>query len=286
MRVTARDDCAILARPFAPEWSAAAGVNFMRIAIAIAGLLLASAAQASVLDQVRRDGELRVCMWPDYYGISHRNIRTGVVQGLDVDMSRALAAELGVRLEPVETTFDRVLDDIEAGRCQVAMMGMGVTPQRAARVDFTRPYLRSDLFAVATLANSSVRRWEDIDKPGHVVAVLKGTVMEAAMRETLRHAELRVVTRPQDRERDVQAGRADVFMTDYPYSRAIIVNTDWARVIDPSQPVKPTDYAYAVRKGEVQWLDRVDAFLTRAKRDGTLESFARQHGLLPILVRD
>lgn len=257
----------------------------MRITIAIAGLLFASVAQASVLDQVRRDGTLRVCMWSDYPGISHRNIRTGVVQGLDVDMSRALAAELGVRVEPVETTFDRALDDLESGRCFVAMMGLGITAQRAARADFTRPYLRSDLFAVTTLANA-VRRWEDIDKPGRVVSVLKGTTMESAMRETLRQAELRVVARSEDRERDVQAGRADVFITDYPYSRAIIVNTDWARVIDPPQPVRPIEYAYAVRKGDVQWLDRVDAFLARAKRDGTLESFARQHGLLPILVRD
>lgn len=258
----------------------------MRIKTAIAGLLLATAANASVLDQVRRDGTLRVCMWPDYYGISYRNVRTGVVQGLDIDMSRALAAELGVRLEQVETSFDRVLDELEAGRCHVAMMGLGVTPQRSARVDFTRPYLRSDLFAVATLSNHAIRRWEDIDKPGNVVSVLRGTVMEGAMRDLLRAAELRVVTRPQDRERDVQAGRADVFMTDYPYSRAIIVNTDWARVIDAPQPLRPTDYAYAVRKGDIQWLDRVDAFLARAKRDGTLEAFARQHGLLPILVRD
>ena len=157
---------------------------------------------------------------------------------------------------------------------------------RAARADFTRPYLRSDVFAVTTVANSSVRRWEDIDRPGHVVTVLRGSVIEAAMRDTLRQAELRVVLRARDRERDVQAGRADVFLTDYSDSRAIIANTDWARVIDPPQPVRPMDFAYAVRKGEAQWLARVDAFLARAKRDGSLESLARRHGLLPILVRD
>lgn len=258
----------------------------MRLAIAIAGLLLVSAAEASVLDHVRREGALRVCLWPDNFGISHRDARTGVLQGLDVDMSGALAAELGVRVELVESTLDRAMDDLDAGRCHVVMMGLVVTPQRAARADFTRPYLRSDVFAVTTVANSSVRRWEDIDRPGHVVTVLRGSVIEAAMRDTLRQAELRVVLRARDRERDVQAGRADVFLTDYSDSRAIIANTDWARVIDPPQPVRPMDFAYAVRKGEAQWLARVDAFLARAKRDGSLESLARRHGLLPILVRD
>lgn len=258
----------------------------MRLSIAIVGLLLVGAAEASVLDQVRRDGALRVCLWPDNFGIGQRNARTGVLEGLDVDMSGALAAELGMRVELVESTPDKAIDDLEAGRCHVVMMGLVVTPQRAARAEFTRPYLRSDLFAVTTVANSAVRRWEDIDRPGHVVTVLRGSVMEAAMRDTLRRAEIRVVSRARDRERDVQAGRADVFLTDFSESRAIIANTDWARVIDPPHPVRPMEFAYAVRKGEAQWLARVDAFLARAKRDGSLESLARRHGLLPILVRD
>lgn len=249
-------------------------------------LCLAGAAHASTLDGVRREGVLRVCIWPDYFGISHRNPRNGQLQGLDIEMSQALATELGARLQYVETNFASVFDDLVAGRCDIAMMGVGVTPERQARVDFSRPYLRSDIYAVATVANAAVRRWEDIDQPGRVVSVHKGTVMERAMREMLRHAELRVVTRPLDRERDVESGRADVFMTDFPYSRAILVNSDWARVIEPPSPVRLTDYAYAVRRNDPPWLERVDAFLARAKRDGTLEDAARQHGLLPIVVKD
>lgn len=249
-------------------------------------LCLCGTARAGTLEEVRRDGLLRVCIWPDYFAISHRNPRTGALQGLDINMSRALAAELGVRLQYLETTFASVFDELAGGRCHVAMMGVGITPERQARVDFSRPYLRSDIYAVTTVANAAIRRWEDIDKPGRVVSVQKGTVMERAMRETLRHAQLRVVERPLDRERDVESGRADVFMTDFPYSRAILVNSDWARVIEPADPVRLTDYAYAVRKNDSAWLERVDAFLARAKRDGTLEQAARQHGLLPITVKD
>ena len=50
----------------------------MRLAIAIAGLLLVSAAEASVLDHVRRDGALRVCLWPDNFGISYRDARESI----------------------------------------------------------------------------------------------------------------------------------------------------------------------------------------------------------------
>lgn len=43
--------------------------------------------------------------------------------------------------------------------------------------------------------------------------------MEPVMKASLKQAELMSVKLPNTREREVQSGRADVFMTDYPYSR-------------------------------------------------------------------
>jgi cyclohexadienyl dehydratase len=247
---------------------------------------LVTAAGAGTLDDVRASGILKVCMWPQYFGISYQNPRTGTLQGLDIDLSQALASDLGVRLEHVPTDFTRVIDDLEARRCQVAMMGVGVTPARAARVDFSAPYLRSDLYAVATRANTAIQRWEDIDQPGRVVVVQRGTIMEPAMQRTLKQATLRVVDRPSEREREVESGRADVFITDYPYSTRMLKNTDWARVIPPSGTVQLTDYAYAVPKGDAAWLARINRFVADIKRDGRLARAATPHDLTPILVKD
>jgi cyclohexadienyl dehydratase len=243
-------------------------------------------AHAATLDDVRAARELRVCIWPDYYGISFRNPRTGSLQGVDIALSRALAQDLGVELAYVETDFSRVLDDLDARRCQVAMMAVGVTPARAARVDFTAPYLRSDVYAIATRANTAIKSWEDIDQPGRVVVVQKGTFMEPLMQRILRHATLKVAERAGERERDVESGRADVFITDYPYSTRMLKNTDWARVIAPTRPIQPTDYAYAVRKGDGAWLARINRFVQEIKVDGRLAEAARPNDLLPIVVRD
>lgn len=263
-------------------------MTLLRHLFVVLGLLLGlpGMAEARMLEEVRRVGVLKVCIGPDNFGISYRNARTGALQGLDIEMSRALGSELGVRVDYVETTLAAVTDDVESGRCNVAMMGLRVTPERLARLALSRPYLRGDLSAATTVANASVRSWEDLDKPGHVVSVLKGTFVEMAMRETLRHAELRAVPRARDRERDVETGRADAFVADFPEVRAVVVNSDWARVVEPDQPVRPVDYAYAVPKGNDLWLARVDAFLARSKRDGTLERAAKANGLAAIVVRD
>ena len=148
------------------------------------------------LEAIRARGEIRVCIWPDYFAISFRNPRNSELEGIDIDLARALAARLSVRLTFVETNFAVFMDRVEAGDCDIAMMGVGITPARAQRVAFSRPYLASPVYAVTTRNNPRIRNWADIDTPGTVVAVAAGTIMEPLMSRTLRRAELMVVAPP------------------------------------------------------------------------------------------
>jgi cyclohexadienyl dehydratase len=252
----------------------------------VAAALTAVPARADLARTLGPGATLNVCIWPDYFGITYRNPHTGRLQGLDIDLAQELARELGTALAHVETDFGAVLDDLEARRCHVAMMGMGDTAARRQRVDFSRPYLRSDVYAITTRSNRAIGSWDDIDRPGRVIVVQRGTVMEPLMRDLLRQAELRVATRPGEREAEVESGRADAFIADYPYSRRMLGQADWARVVAPPYPVQLTDYAYGVPKGEARWLARIDAFVAAIKRDGRLAAAAARHGLTPIAVLD
>lgn len=246
----------------------------------------ASSAKVSALDEIAELGVLKVCMWPDYFGISYRNPKTGWFQGVDIDLSQALAKDLNAKVEYVETDFSRVVSDVESGKCHIAMMGVGITPARVARVSFSDPYLKSDVYAVTTKVNRSIQRWTDLDQPGRVIAVQKGTFMEPLMLSLIKHGSVIVTTKPSEREREVESGRADAFITDYPYSQRMLINTDWARVIGPDQPVQVTYYAYAIPKGDEKWLARVNQFVRDIKMDGRLETAAKPHNLLPMVVKD
>lgn len=242
------------------------------------------AASAGRLSEIRSRGEVRVCIWPQYFAISYRNPRDNRLEGIDIDMARALAARLGVGLRFVETTFAEFMDRIEAGDCDIAMMAVGILPQRALRVDFSEPYLASSVYGVTSKENPRIQRWADIDTPGTVVAVAAGTLMEPLMRDTLKRAELLVVRPPATREAEVQAGRADVFMSDFPYTRRMLLMHAWARIIDPPGRFGETMYAYALPKGEPAWRAEVNAFIAAARADRTLAAAAARHGLMPILL--
>ena len=253
-------------------------------------LLLVSVAMASVaraegrLERIAAAEALRVCVWPDYYGITFRNPKTLELSGIDIDLARELARELGVRAQFVDSSFARLIDDVTADRCDVAMFAIGITPQRAEKLRFTRPYLRSDIYAITTISNRRIKNWADIDRPGVVVAVARGTYHETVMRQKLAAASLQVLDTPHAREEEVESGRADVFMTDFPYGRRMLDTVDWARLVASPQPYHLTPYAYAVAPGDDGWFQRIDRFVADVRKDGRLLAAAKRHKLDPITV--
>lgn len=238
-----------------------------------------------VLERVKASGTVRVCIWPDYYGITFRDARNQQLSGIDIELSAQFAQDLQARLEYVDSSFVTLVDDVKSGRCDVAMFAVGMLPQRMEHLRFTRPYLRSDIYGVTTKANRVVRQWADIDKPGVLVGVQAGTFIEPVLGAVLKQARMVVVRPPATRERELEAGRIDVFMTDYPYSRRLLDNADWAELIAPPAPFHVLPYAYAVKPGDDEWFAAIDAFVQRIQRDGRLEGAAQRHRLSTLVVR-
>lgn len=244
----------------------------------------ANPAPPELLARVAAARQVKVCIWPDYYSITYRDPRTGQLSGIDIDMAQELAKDLGVAARFVDSSFATLVEDLLAERCDVAMFAVGITPGRAQKLRFTQPHLASDIYAVSAKANRRLKGWDDIDQPGTVVAVAAGTLHEPVMKDKLKAARLLVLDTPFAREQEVQAGRADVFMTDYPYSQRFLANADWARLVAPPARYHVTPYGYAVKPGDQAWLARLERFVADVKRDGRLRAAARRHRLEPIVA--
>lgn len=237
------------------------------------------------LKQIDATKTLRVCVWPDYYGISFRNPKTQQLSGIDIDNARELAKELHADVRFVDSSFAKLVEDVTTDKCDIAMFAVGITPQRQEKLRFTQPTMVSDIFAITTQTNRRVQQWSDLDKPGTVLVVAKGTLHESVMKTRLKAAELRVVDTPAAREQEVQSGRADAFMTDFPFSRRMLDYADWARLIAPTETYHLTPYAWAMQPGDDVFHARVEQVLAAMKRDGRLLAHARRYGLEPIVAK-
>lgn len=237
----------------------------------------------SRLYEVTKSHKLRVCQFPLYYSISYRNPRTGEIEGIDADLSKELAKELDAKLEIVETSFATFIADLQANKCEIGMFGVGATLKRAQAVEFSKPYLVTDAFAVVR-KDGPIKTWDDIDKKGVKVAVSLGSYIEPFMKDYLKNAELVSIAPPNTREAEMVAGRVDVDMTDYPTAIKVTDEFDWAVTVKPKERLAVTPYAYVVPAGDQIWLNFINLFVDTIKIDGRLMKYARKNKLDPIVA--
>jgi polar amino acid transport system substrate-binding protein len=85
--------------------------------------------------------------------------RGGALSGFEVDLAEALARSLGVRARMVQNDWPTLIPSLERGTFDVALNGIEVTPARAARISFTRPYY---IFAERLVARRDDGRAHDL----------------------------------------------------------------------------------------------------------------------------
>ncbi len=243
---------------------------------------------ADLLQTILENKTLKVCIWPEYYSISYVNPRTQKLTGIDVDLAKRLAQTLDVQPLFVSSSFATLIQDVTTHRCDIAMFAVGQTPAREKYLRFTSPHLMSDIYAIASKSNRRITTWDDIDQEGVVVAVAKGTYHVEVMQQSLQKAKLLIVDTLHAREQEVQAGRADVFMTDYPFGIQLLHETAWAKLIAPTVPFHKTYYGWALSKESDanSFFQKVEQFMQTIKRDGTLLETARHYQLDPIVVTE
>jgi len=256
---------------------------FFAVTTALFASAPAGAEVVSRLNEITKSKKLRVCQFPLYYSISFRNPKTGVIEGIDADLSKELARDLDAQLEIVESSFGTFIADLQANKCDIGMFALGASLKRAQAVEFSKPYLITNVYAVMR-KDGPIKSWDDIDKPGIKAAVTLGSYIEPFMKGYLKQAELISVAPPNTREGELVAGRVDVIMTDFPTAVKVTDEFDWAKSIEPPQKLAVTPYAYAVPQGDQVWLNFINLFIDTIKLDGRLKKYAEKNKLGPIVA--
>lgn len=71
---------------------------------------------------------------------AYRNETTGEIEGIDIDLARAAAKKLGLKLIIEEREFPELLPAVKSGKADFAAAAITITPSRARDVAFSKPY--------------------------------------------------------------------------------------------------------------------------------------------------
>lgn len=247
--------------------------------LACALLALCVPASAAVLKEVSQNGVLRVCAAPHLFRISYQLSQLERWEGIDADMAKALAADLKVKLQFVESSIGTLASDLDKNRCAVGMFGIPMTTALSQQVRFSKPTLFSQVHGVVHKWGRKVRAWDDVDHEGVVASLGRDAPHAEHLRGQIKLATLRTSRSDIDSEYDVESGRADVWLTDVFHALRMQSAHDWVLVLPPPPKSARTLYGFAIVQGDEEWGTRVDAFVRDIKRDGRLLKSAESHGL-------
>ena len=260
------------------------GTNRLRLVAASLALALAASACGSGSGSGSRLGEagldlldagtLRVCSDVPFAPFEFEDDQ-GRFTGYDIEIVRAIAADLELTLEVQPTPFDGILGAPEAGECDLVASALIVTDERAEQVDFTDPYYMADQSLLVAVADEGLTL---ADMAGRTIGVQAGTTGEVYAEESSPgEATIVALDGASELLAAIEAGEIDAIIQDAP------VNELWAAEYDTLMVAEVLEtgetYAFAVKAGNTGLLAAVNEGLAALEADGQLDTlFARFFG--------
>lgn len=238
----------------------------LALCIALPGL-----ASAGTLDEIMDRGTLRIGMEPGYMPFELTNKRGDIV-GFDVDMAKRMAKAMGVKLELVSTAWDGIIPALLTNKFDVIMSGMTLTQERNMKINFAQPYIviGQTILLKKDLAGS-VTSYKDLNDPKYTVASKLGTTGEQATKRMIPKAKYISYETEQEGVLELANGKIDAFIYDMPYNAAAFVQRGQGKMVYLDKPFTYEPLAWAVRKGDYDFINWLDNFLNQIKNDGTYD---------------
>jgi len=151
--------------------------SLLLLFILFIGLQINSNAQ-DIVNRILETGEIRIGMTGDQAPFS-MTANDGNLFGLDVDMAKGLADNIGVKAKLVKMNFKDLIPSLQSGEIDMIISGLTMTIDRNKKVAFIGPYLISgNTMLTKEERFKSAQSIEDIDKEGVKIVVMQGTTSE------------------------------------------------------------------------------------------------------------
>ncbi|MBB6227784.1 His/Glu/Gln/Arg/opine family amino acid ABC transporter permease subunit [Polymorphobacter multimanifer] len=254
----------------------------MRVLFILLLWLVAMPAAARPMAEIAASGELRVGVNPNFPPMSSYGA-DNTLGGFDVDVARALAGKLKVRLVLVPTEAAQRVPFLTAGRIDMSMGALTITPERAALIDFTMP-LHSEAMGVITTSRTNITRWQELDRADITIVNMRGNQSVELLKEKLPKPQRLLVDGNADTIRAIAQGRADALVENVDFFLGFTRNypeTQWKVLSDP---IYVAWCAIGVGKGNDSLRIALDTALAGLHRDGTILRLWSKHYNAPMTV--
>lgn len=227
-------------------------------------------ATGSVVETIKKRGAIKVGM-STFVPWAMRD-RNGELIGYEIDVARRLAEDMKVKVEFVSTAWDGIIPALLAGKFDVVIGGLSITPERNLTVNFTLPYANSGIHLVANRERAAgFKTLEDFNKPEVTLAVRRGATPATAAQRLIPKATLRQFDEDALALQEVLNGKAHAFITSTPTPAFEALKHPDTLFLPIAEPFVQGAEGFALRKGDPDALNFFNNWILLRQQDGWLK---------------
>jgi polar amino acid transport system substrate-binding protein len=197
----------------------------------------------------------------------------GNLAGSEIDIAQRLAKDIGAALEIKTLEWDQLIPALQRGDIDIIVAGLSITPERALQVYFSNPYSSSGVgIATNTKLTADFSSIENLNRPDIAIGAIGGTVSEDVARQVFPKASIKLFSEEQKAEDALVKGLLHAYVRGEPVPRFIALRHPKEVDVPISKPLVATREAFAVRKGDNDFVNFLNAWVVAREADSWLIS--------------
>jgi ABC-type amino acid transport substrate-binding protein len=233
------------------------------------------------LDKVKASGQLRACIDPEFPPEVYT--KNGEPAGLDVALTKALAASLSANVVWVTSSFDGLIAGLQADKCDISLSGMTPRGKRALSVTFAKPTLAA-VEGVVVKKTDTRTTFAALNKSSVKFCAQTGTGSEFDQKKYFPKAKVVKVPSSEACLLQLVSGKSDATITDSVTGGGWIKAQKSLKLIltDDGLPAAPT--SAGVQLGDLAFAAYIDVFFGEYINNGDYQpTFRKEMGYSPDL---
>ena len=242
----------------------------------------ATGKEVSKLEKIKASGKLIVGTSADYppYEFHLLNEKEGDLVGIDIDIAKVIASELGVQLEVKDLIFSRIFQALDSGQIDMAIAGLSPTEARKKIASFSDVYYQAIQCVLIRKENAErIKTIEDLR--GKKVGVQKDSLQEDMARGHIKGADFDVRETIEELIIILNKGLVDGIILEKPVGDSYVRrNKNFASLKCGEKFSALLGSAVAVKKGDDDLLKEVNRILAKLKEEGKIDEFVETAKML------
>ncbi len=221
-------------------------------------------AAGTTMAKLQKAGSITIGVKYDVPPFGFKNPRTNAIEGFDIDIGKAIAADLGVTPKFIEAISDNRIPFLKDGTADVILSTMTINAERAEEIGFSEPYFVARGRILVKKSNTDITGVKDL--AGKNVCTVLGSTYEATLEKQAPKAKRRTVDTYSECLELVQNGAVQAESTDDVILTGHIIQDDSLKLV--GEPLTTEPYGAGLKNGDTAFKQFVDDSIQKYKDDG------------------